>query len=381
MAVTYSTETAQPPFESRNAISLLLTLTAFCIIATASENVYAHMVHRLALEPTADAETTATTALVRKITMLGPPPSGLSAEEFDKALANAVATWNSVICSNTQLEVVASGHLQGDDEHIVIAVDAPEDPCLPSGFIGFTTHSCPTYDGRFTILLNDKEFEWHAAPTPFHSGSPPRVDTQSVLTHELGHSLGLPHVFDDPHATMAPSYLRDGGQRTLSAADKLALCGRYPSGQSECLSGSECTSRQCVVESETRGVCEEVRGSLGSYCGLELLHCDELCHISSPPTGTGYCSRRCDEDSDCLCEGCKASYRCENETAFGHGVCLLDSSASDAGCAVSDHKNSPAGRDWIPIGLIALLISIVVRRPSHRASSGRTRNLTDNFPR
>jgi MYXO-CTERM domain-containing protein len=53
-------------------------------------------------------------------------------------------------------------------------------------------------------------------------------DLQSILTHELGHALGLGHS-TDPGATMNPSYERgDTSIRVLGNDDVTAICGAYP---------------------------------------------------------------------------------------------------------------------------------------------------------
>lgn len=55
-------------------------------------------------------------------------------------------------------------------------------------------------------------------------------DLQSILTHEIGHLLGLAHSAD-PEATMNASYNEsDIALRTLSRDDELGICAIYPPG-------------------------------------------------------------------------------------------------------------------------------------------------------
>lgn len=56
-------------------------------------------------------------------------------------------------------------------------------------------------------------------------------DLQSILTHEVGHLLGLAHSAD-PEATMSASYNEsDIALRTLSRDDELGICAIYPPGR------------------------------------------------------------------------------------------------------------------------------------------------------
>ncbi len=55
-----------------------------------------------------------------------------------------------------------------------------------------------------------------------------QYDLESVLTHEVGHVLGIAHS-DDPNATMCPQYTKgDISPRALSQDDIQAVCDAYP---------------------------------------------------------------------------------------------------------------------------------------------------------
>jgi MYXO-CTERM domain-containing protein len=75
------------------------------------------------------------------------------------------------------------------------------------------------------ILVNgDRSFDMLPEP----SNGAPQHDLAAVLTHEVGHALGLAHNEDDPDATMYP-HIRSGEthQRTLSTDDEAAIMEAY----------------------------------------------------------------------------------------------------------------------------------------------------------
>jgi uncharacterized protein (TIGR03382 family) len=79
------------------------------------------------------------------------------------------------------------------------------------------------------------------------------TDLQSVMTHEVGHLLGLAHV-EEPTATMAASY-RSGelSKRTIDPGSQRFLCDVYPAGQ---------PSRTCL----TRALGTESLSALAPTC-------------------------------------------------------------------------------------------------------------------
>lgn len=59
----------------------------------------------------------------------------------------------------------------------------------------------------------------------------PQYDLRAILTHELGHALGLGHS-PDPEATMVANYEKGTtGMRELAQDDVDALCAAYPPGR------------------------------------------------------------------------------------------------------------------------------------------------------
>lgn len=86
-------------------------------------------------------------------------------------------------------------------------------------------------------------------------------DVQAVVTHEIGHALGLDHVEDDTSSTMFPSAdLGELGKRTLDPGTARGFCTIYPPGSD----GPECTST--IVRSLDAEV--PIEGATGCAQGL-----------------------------------------------------------------------------------------------------------------
>ena len=292
-----------------------------------------------------------------QIVFVGAPPPQLTLPQVEQAAAQAASTWSQVGCSLARLtyagwrptlEQVRPGQIP------VRFVTPGQDPCFPEQLtlIGIAASLCsPPHE--VVIVLNQRDYQWAMQPDLLQQLVPSRstatrrvIDLPGALTHELGHVLGLAHPDDPPDpqderlATMSRRYLLDGGQATLAADDRAGLCALYPApGQERTCDDSP----QCRLEIGDPGatcvrrddpgvwVCEEERAEIGRYCAQNLLICPERCVISSPGSGTGYCTRACQDQEDC-----PQGWRCgPDPLAASATICLWgeDADLEDQGAA------------------------------------------------
>lgn len=155
-------------------------------------------------------------------------------------------------------------------------------------------------------------------------GAPGTLDLRSILTHELGHALGLGHS-DNPRATMfaTGSGLR---WRSLEKDDIDGVCSLYPgTGTSGC-EGAPCPAPfLCVASScqrprDLRDVCSPCE-RVPDAC--EAAGDDARCvDIGEGATAGRVCGRACATDAEC-----GSAFHCIATTAAGDRQCV-----SDVGC-------------------------------------------------
>ena len=180
------------------------------------------------------------------------------------------------------------------------------------------------------ILLNGVDYRWSPA-----AGSPP-LDTRSVravLTHEVGHFLGLSHVCDigeDPGAPacdglsnpeahlMYPGYVGPL-HYDRSEDDAAGACYLYACSEVGCPSGETCGIAGCAAE------CDGELCRPGEACG------SGGCVVAPSCSGEG-CGAACAGDADCpVAERCAAG-RCVTNGGQSGDPCSQGSECASEHC-------------------------------------------------
>lgn len=190
----------------------------------------------------------------------GAPPK-VSLEAFAAALDVAARAWAVPTCSGARLSIVAArptaGPLDADGRNDVIVHTTDWPSPLTPGAAGHTVIFVT--GGRVVeadIHLNARDFAFVLGKAP------PAVDLRAILTHELGHVLGIGHS-DDARATMHAGLPAGIAARSLEADDVTAVCALYAatgptSTCTSCPTGYACVGQGCETPGEP--------GTLGAPC-------------------------------------------------------------------------------------------------------------------
>jgi len=228
----------------------------------------------------------------------------------------AAATWQRVPCSYFRLEYKGkttkeAGHL---DKTNVISWEEK------NWIYGSLAAAATSYGGKgdlahSDIVFNGVDFTWKEGGGTFFT--PYVVDPQAVITHEMGHLLGLSHTTADNVTTMAAAYVVGGTQVVLGSDDKLGICKLYPAKdpKDECATNCDCpVGSQCKYFSEVKiKLCDPYRDPLNTVCSHIYNNCPGVCVFYDFDTynkkAAGYCSVACAKAGDACANGwaCKES--------------------------------------------------------------------------
>lgn len=174
---------------------------------------------------------------------LGSARRGLSALEVDEAMRKGFAAWLGAECNAEgglpSLGVVPLGNVRCDQ----VEFNPPENGragAPNANIVIFRDDTWPYANERFVIArtsltfdpntgaIFDADIEVNSFANEFSIGEVGVTnDLQGVLTHEIGHFLGLDHTTADS-ATMRANYdLSNLGARTLSGDDRAGICTIY----------------------------------------------------------------------------------------------------------------------------------------------------------
>lgn len=283
------------------------------------------------LEQFADTERVrwATPVIAFKIRESGAP--GLLLEDVVETVRVAASRWEEAECTNLQFRydgVTFEPATSGDRINTIEWITTGwTERGFPSGAAGTTdiVYELGT-SGSWEIVeadvyVNATEFNW----TLSDSGESGARDVSSVVTHELGHVLGLLHPCegdggnDAPSCgpdyqtfTMYPEYL--AGQETLESDDKAGVCFLYegePCEDDDCSEAPPVAQPECEDGACEAPVCEGRCAADGDPCAANT-DCDGgLCD-------NGICNRPCTSSDQCaygfVCGVGTDERRCEGDT-------------------------------------------------------------------
>ena len=170
----------------------------------------------------------------------GSPRSGLDADQVQVFVEQAFAAWKTAPCpggGTPRFEVRFQGFVScdrresvcgGANKNVNVLMFHDTDWSYGSGRLGVTTPSGGTESG----LLLDADVEINAQDYSFESDASGlmSVSLLYVLTHELGHFLGLAHSNVNGSVMSAGFQSLPFSPNLISSDDAAAICAAYPPG-------------------------------------------------------------------------------------------------------------------------------------------------------
>ncbi len=295
-------------------------------------------------------------------------PLGVTPAMLHKAVAGALDAWLQV--SNTQIPL-AYGGLVAELARYDVTVAFHSEFEIGDGEVLARTYRHRNALGelvRTDVVLNSRDVQW--TPLPLSGTAQVAADLQGVLTHHLGHVLGLDHsrVTDSSlYFYSTSSAIRslsaddvkgaqflwpkngkrpgNGGQCDACDGDtdcSSGMCLAWPDGgrycaqacasHDDCPIGASCGtyangSAQACLPNDGHCKADAARASLGQACASDLA-CDGYC---MPGGDVGFCAASCN--------ACAAPGQCV-QTNLG-GLCLVrGNGALKAACQVPGDCNS-----------------------------------------
>jgi hypothetical protein len=241
-----------------------------------------------------------------------------------EAVRRALASWNQVDCSKLELvesgTTTATGNLVvGGGTDGINRVLWVEDGSFPGGpgTLGLTLVN---YDSASGVINEaDIVFNGYNTNRPWSTaGDGNGIDVESIAVHELGHLIGLRHVFDGHNLSDPPtmSARPDGSTvyRSLHADDMAGACFLYPRDSYACATDCDCPTLkpndvnafeygggQMVCNDGTCAMSSTTDLPLGAECGAGSTCASGL--FCQPTEAASFCSQSCTPNTANACPG------------------------------------------------------------------------------
>ena len=309
-------------------------------------------------------------AMPIEVAMGTAPPSAISAADARDELDVASRAWGIPSCTAARFSVgdsfvmTGDGASDGKNEVIVHASDWPA--ALEPGAVAHTViYLAGTTIVEADVHLDAKDFTFVVGDVP---GS---VDLRSVLTHELGHVMGIGHSAD-PRATMAAGVPGGIAARSIEDDDVAAICALYPlsppvlhgcdRGDAPCPSGYACVGHDCERPDEpgtngapcaTSAFAKPCDGA-GDRAGCVATTKGDRCALPCPSDPTDDCGQglAC-IDGECLPLGAEPEVDAGSDADADAATDARGAEAGGGGGGCAIDPRPPRDR-WILVSMIAL---------------------------
>lgn len=283
------------------------------------------------------------------IAWAGAPPKPLLDAEAVAALDVASRAWVIPACSAARFVIGASRAALADplsangSNDVVVHLDDWPSPLATGAAAHTVIFAAGDGISEADIHLNARDF------TFADGASDTSVDLRALLTHELGHVLGIGHSAD-PRATMSAGLPAGIAARSLERDDVDAVCALYPATDaaahgcaSGCPTGYTCIGFTCERgEPGTTGApctdtprrCEGSGDTARCIGTSEGDRCAPLC--ATNPCGTGLKCVDFEDDRRCIAESAEVTVEDAGPSVdAGSDAAAPKAESSSSGCSTS----------------------------------------------